>query len=85
MAEKTISWRHDPDAAIADAKKESRNVLFDFLARSTIANERFADAEKRFMSVVEKYPDSEFAPEAFYWAARHRTQLPRDLSTKQLG
>ena len=32
MAEKTISWRHDPDAAIADAKKESRDVLFDFSA-----------------------------------------------------
>jgi hypothetical protein len=32
MAEKGISWRHDPDAALADAKTQSRHVLLDFSA-----------------------------------------------------
>jgi hypothetical protein len=32
MAEHGIPWRHDPDAALADAKAQSRHVLFDFSA-----------------------------------------------------
>lgn len=32
MAEKEIRWRHDPDAAFADAKAQARHVLLDFSA-----------------------------------------------------
>jgi hypothetical protein len=31
-AEKEIQWRHDFDAALADAKSQSREVLLDFSA-----------------------------------------------------
>jgi hypothetical protein len=31
-AEKEIQWRHDLDAALADAKSQSREVLLDFSA-----------------------------------------------------
>ena len=69
------------------------------LAKSAFGNGRFADAEKQFQAVVEKYPNSEAAPEAMYWAGvsrykasnnswcacRHRTRVPRTLPTEQLG
>jgi hypothetical protein len=32
MAETDILWRHDPDAALADATAQSRHVLLDFSA-----------------------------------------------------
>jgi hypothetical protein len=31
-AEKSIQWRHDFDAALTDAKSQSRDVLVDFSA-----------------------------------------------------
>jgi hypothetical protein len=31
-AEKAIQWRHDFDAALGDAKAQSRDVLLDFSA-----------------------------------------------------
>jgi Thioredoxin-like domain/Tetratricopeptide repeat len=42
------------------------------LAKSAFANARFADAERLFQAVVEKYPDGEAAPEAMYWAGVSR-------------
>ena len=42
------------------------------LAKSAFGNGRFADAEKLFQAVVEKYPDGEAAPEAMYWAGVSR-------------
>ena len=42
------------------------------LGKSAFANGRFADAEKLFEAVVEKYPNGEAAPEAMYWAGVSR-------------
>lgn len=44
--------------------------------------ERYAEAERRFRSVVDRYPDTEAAPEALYWAGVSRyknVQDPRAL------
>jgi TolA-binding protein len=30
-------------------------------------NKNWADAERRYASVLERYPDSQSAPEALYW------------------
>ena len=78
-----VQWT--PTILIVDSSGEERHRIEGFLpvddflaqlefglARSAFANGRFADAEKRFMSVVEKYSDSEVAPEAFYWAGVSR-------------
>ena len=42
------------------------------LAKSAFANGRFAEAEKLFQAVVERYPDGEAAPEAMYGAGVSR-------------
>lgn len=38
------------------------------LAKSAFAHQDFAGAEKRFRTIVEKFPNTEAAPEALYWA-----------------
>ena len=37
------------------------------LAHVDFAGKSFAEAERRFAEVTEKYPDSEVAPQAVYW------------------
>lgn len=42
------------------------------LAHSAFARGRFAEAEPLFREIVDKYPNSDAAPEALYWAGVSR-------------
>ena len=42
------------------------------LAHSAFAREQWDEAERRFREVVERFPESEAAPEALYWAGVSR-------------
>jgi TolA-binding protein len=46
------------------------------LGHSAFARERWDEAERWFRDVVDRFPDSEAAPEALYWAgvARYKGQ-----------
>jgi len=48
-------------------KDEFRAQLELGLARVAFMNKRWADAEKGYAGVAERYPDSKVAPEAVYW------------------
>ena len=48
-------------------KDEFRAQLETGLARVAFMNKDFADAERRYASVLDHYPDSKAAPEALYW------------------
>jgi outer membrane protein assembly factor BamD (BamD/ComL family) len=48
-------------------KDEFRAWLELGLARVAFMSKDFADAERRYTEVLEKYPQSKSAPEALYW------------------
>lgn len=48
------------------------------LAKSDFANGRFSEAERRFRGIVERYPKSEVAPEALYWAGVSKYKASND-------
>jgi Tetratricopeptide repeat len=48
-------------------KEEFRAQLELGLARVAFMNKRWADAERRYTDVLDRYPDSQAAPEALYW------------------
>lgn len=48
------------------------------LARVEFMNKRWADAERRYAQVVERYPDSKAAPEALYWRGVSRYKATND-------
>ena len=48
-------------------KDEFRAALELGLARVDFMNKKWADAERRYGEVLEKYPDTKSAPEALYW------------------
>ncbi len=48
-------------------KEEFRAELETGLARVSFMNKQWADAERRYAQVVERYPDSKVAAEAVYW------------------
>ncbi len=48
------------------------------VARVDFAFGRFDQAEKRYQEIVERYPDSETAPEALYWAGVSRYKGTHD-------
>ena len=48
-------------------KDEFRAQLELGLARVAFMSKDFADAERRFSEVLERYPESKAAPEALYW------------------
>jgi Tetratricopeptide repeat len=48
-------------------KEEFRAHLELGLARIAFMHKQWADAERRYAEVVERYPDSKAAPEAIYW------------------
>jgi Tetratricopeptide repeat len=48
-------------------KDEFRAHLELGLARVAFMRKQWADAERRYAEVVERYPDSKAAPEAIYW------------------
>lgn len=48
-------------------KTEFRAELEMGLARVAFMHKQWADAERRYAEIVERYPDSKVAPEAVYW------------------
>ena len=48
-------------------KDEFRAQLELALARIAFTSKKWADAERRYAEVLERYPDSKSAPEALYW------------------
>ena len=48
-------------------KTEFRAQLEMGLARVAFMQKQWADAERRYAEVVERYPDAKVAPEAVYW------------------
>lgn len=48
-------------------KEEFRAHLETGLARIAFVHKQWADAERSYAQVVERYPDSKVAPEAVYW------------------
>jgi len=73
-------------------KEEFRAHLEMGLARVAFMHKRWAEAERRYTEVLERYPDSTPAPEALYWkgvshykATNDHTvlgELPRQLREK---
>jgi hypothetical protein len=50
------------------------------LAKSAFARQQFAEAERRFREVVERFPKSEAAAEALYWAGVSRYKATNDAA-----
>jgi TolA-binding protein len=50
------------------------------LAHSAFARQQFAEAERRFRQVVERFPRSDAAPEALYWAGVARYKATNDAA-----
>jgi outer membrane protein assembly factor BamD (BamD/ComL family) len=48
------------------------------LARVAFMNKQWADAEQRYAMIVEKHPDSNFAPEAVYYRGVSRYKATND-------
>jgi len=48
-------------------KDEFRAQLELGLARVAFMNKNWAEAERRYAAVLDRYPDSKAAPDAFYW------------------
>jgi tetratricopeptide (TPR) repeat protein len=82
-----------PTVLVIDSKGEERHRIEgflparDFLAQlalglghSAFARGDFAEAERWFREVVERYPDSDAAPEALYWAGVARYKATGDAA-----
>jgi len=50
------------------------------LAKSAFARQQFAEAERRFREVVERFPKSDAAAEALYWAGVSRYKATNDAA-----
>jgi hypothetical protein len=48
-------------------REEFRAHLETGLARAAFMSKKWAEAERRYAEVLERYPDSKVAPEALYW------------------
>jgi len=48
------------------------------LARVAFMNKDWADAERRYGEVLDRYPESKVAPEALYWKGVSRYKLTND-------
>lgn len=59
-------------------KDEFRANLEMGLARMAMMKKDWANAEKRFADIIERYPDSKFAPEAVYWQGVSRYSASHD-------
>jgi TolA-binding protein len=49
-------------------------------ARSAFERQQFAEAERRFREVVERFPRSDAAPEALYWSGVARYKATSDAA-----
>ena len=59
-------------------REEFRAQLELGLARVAFMNKNWAEAERRYTTVVEQYPDSKAAPEALYWKGVSRYKATND-------
>ena len=59
-------------------KEEFRACLEMGIARVAFMRKDWPDAERRYVEIVERYPDSKFAPEAVYWHGVTRYKATND-------
>ena len=59
-------------------KEEFRAQLEAGLARVAFMHKQWADAERRYAKVLERYPKSKVAPEALYWKGVSRYKATND-------
>ena len=59
-------------------KDEFRAHLELALARVAFMSKNWADAERRYAEVIERYPNSKAAPEALYWKGVGRYKATND-------
>jgi hypothetical protein len=82
-----------PTILVIDSQGEERHRIEGFLpatdflgqlalglGHSAFARSDFAEAERWFRQVVERYPDSDAAPEALYWAGVARYKATGDAA-----
>jgi TolA-binding protein len=82
-----------PTTLIVDSEGHERHRIEGFLpaddflaqltlglAKSAFARGKFAEAEPLYRSIVEKYPNTEAAAEALYWAGVSRYKATGDAS-----
>ena len=82
-----------PTVLMLDADGNERHRIEGFLpaneflpqlelgaAHAAFARHDFADADRRFRAIVEKYADSDVAAEALYWAGVSRYKATGDAS-----
>jgi hypothetical protein len=87
----TAQWT--PTTLIVDAEGNERHRIEGFLpaddflaqltlglAKSAFARRRFDEAERLYREVVDRYPNTEAAPEALYWAGVSRYKGSNDAS-----
>ena len=53
------------------------------LAKAAFSRNDFAEAERRYRQVLDKYPNTESAPEAMYWAGVSRYKASNDAAALQ--
>lgn len=86
-----VQWT--PTVLVVDSSGEERHRVEGFLpaedllaqlslglGKSALARQQLAEAERRFREVVERFPRSDAAPEALYWAGVARYKLTNDAS-----
>jgi len=83
-----------PTVLVIDSQGEERHRIEGFLpaaaflaqlalglGHSAFARSDFAEAERWFRQVVERYPDTDAAPEALYWAGVARYKATGDAAS----
>jgi TolA-binding protein len=86
-----VQWT--PTTLIVDPSGEERHRIEGFLpvedfspqlalglAKSAFARQQFAEAERRFREIVERFPKSDAAAEALYWAGVSRYKATNDAA-----
>lgn len=58
--------------------EEFRAQLELGLARVDFMSKKWADAERRYAEILERYPDAKAAPEALYWKGVSRYKATND-------
>ena len=84
-----VQWT--PTTLIVDPSGEERHRIEGFLpveeflpqlalglAKSAFARKQFAEADRRFREIVERFPSSDAAAEALYWAGVSRYKATND-------
>jgi TolA-binding protein len=59
-------------------KEEFRAQLESGLARVAFMSKNFADAERRYSALLDRYPNSKAAAEALYWTGVSHYKLTND-------